>query len=245
MMTTNKIKNYKHLFFDLDNTLWDFEKNSHLAMKTTFESFNIGIQNVEYEAFFETYSRLNHLLWKEYRNNKISKKELIIKRFQQTFNEFHVSGIDPQKMNSFYLDEMPKQTHLKEGVKDLLQLLKKKQYKLYIITNGFVEVQQKKLENSGLIQFFTKIYISEKIKSPKPRHEIFEYAIKSANAKKTESLMIGDDWEADIIGAHQFGMDAVYLTTNRNCDVKMNTEKNTNGNKIYCINEIPGLLKFL
>ena len=109
---------------------------------------------------------------------------------------------------------MPKQRYLNEGALDILKYLKLKRYKLYIITNGFKEVQYKKLNSSGLMRFFEKVFVSEEVKTPKPGREIFEYAIKSANAKKSVSLMIGDDWDVDILGASNFGIDSVYYPKN-------------------------------
>ena len=117
-------------------------------------------------------------------------------------------------MNTLYLNEMPKQKILNDGVIDILNYLKKKRYHLNIITNGFREVQHEKIETSGLKPFFDKIFISEEIKSPKPEREIFEYSIKSANAKKSKSIMVGDDWEIDVLGALNCGIDAIHYQNN-------------------------------
>ncbi|MCD6355027.1 MAG: YjjG family noncanonical pyrimidine nucleotidase [Prolixibacteraceae bacterium] len=206
-------KKHTHLFFDLDNTLWDFKKNSEVAMYSTFVHFNLKLQHIAFDQFFEVYSKNNHRLWADYRHKKVGKKELIRKRFQQTFDELGIAKTDPEQMNTFYLHEMPKQNILIEGALETLDYLKSKKYLMFIITNGFMEVQYKKLKNSGLSPFFQKVFISEDIKAPKPNYEIFEYAIKSANAPKTKSLMIGDDWESDILGALNFGIDAIYLNT--------------------------------
>jgi putative hydrolase of the HAD superfamily len=179
-------------------------------MEITFTHFGIQNQNIDPDLFFEVYSRHNHNLWGEYREKKLGKKELTQRRFRQTFDELHIVNTDPVEMNSFYLGEMPKQIHLNDGCTDILTYLKNKKYKLYIITNGFREVQHQKLESSGLSYYFKKVFISEDVKIPKPGTGIFEYAIKSSNAKKTNSLMIGDDWDTDIKGAVNFGIDAVY-----------------------------------
>ena len=233
-------KRYNYIFFDLDNTLWDFDKNSYLAMQVVFERIGIQINGVDFEAFFETYSRHNHMLWDAYRNKAVTKKELTLKRFQNTLDELGITGIDAGQMNANYLREMPKQKKLLEGVPDVLDYLKRKKYQLFIITNGFKEVQVKKLINTGINSFFDKVYISEDVKSPKPSNEIFEYAIKSSNAKKSQSIMVGDDWETDVLGATRFGIDSVYL------------EKQSNGNssfvarqKVYRITKICDLTKIL
>ena len=208
-MKMNKL--YTHLFFDLDNTLWDFDTNAREAMYLTFMMKNINKKNVDFNTFFEVYSRHNHTLWLDYRNQLIAKKELIIERFRRTFEELNITGIDPEETNTIYLDFMPGQNQLKDGVLETLCDLKRKNYSMFIITNGFKEVQHKKLENSGLRPFFQKVFISEEIKIAKPGYGIFEYAVKSANAPKTKSLMIGDDWETDIVGAASFGIDSVYI----------------------------------
>jgi putative hydrolase of the HAD superfamily len=125
--------------------------------------------------------------------------------------------IDADEMNALYLSEMPKQKVLNEGVIDILNYLTKKRYHLNIITNGFKEVQRKKIETSGLKPYFDKIFISEEIKFPKPERGIFEYSIKSANALKNKSIMVGDDWDVDVLGAINFGIDAVHYKKNTEC----------------------------
>jgi len=205
-------KKYTHIFFDLDNTLWDFKSNSRLAMQKTFKHFQLENQHLVFDEFFEVYSRHNQMLWEAYRRKQVNKKDLIQLRFTDTFKELNAEGIDSEKINAFYFDEMPKQKALYPGVMETLLYLKEKRYHLFIITNGFKDVQHKKIQSSGLKPFFQRIFTSEEIKTPKPGKEIFEYAIKSTNAKKTESIMIGDDWDVDILGAGNFGIDSVYVS---------------------------------
>ena len=204
-------KKYSHLFFDLDNTLWDFEKNSYDAMFVVFNKLKMNSFDIGVNHFFDVYSKNNRFCWQEYRLGKLAKKELVVLRFKRTFEELKISGIEPMHMNSLYLEYMPNCKNLVKGAFEILEYLKGKGYSLYIITNGFSEVQHRKLEISGINKFFTKIFISEDIKAPKPSKKIFEHAIKSSNAKKTSSIMIGDDVEADIRGAVEYGIDAVYL----------------------------------
>ena len=206
-------KKYTHVFFDLDNTLWNFEKNSQNAMFVAFHHFKLD-NDTTFDLFFQIYTKHNHALWEGYRKKTVIKTELTRLRFQDTFDELNLIGVDAFEMNAFYLNEMPKQKELNEGVIEILDYLKKKRYHLYIITNGFKEVQLKKMETSGLKPYFEKIFISEDIKSPKPKREIFEYAIKSANAKKINSIMIGDDWDVDVMGAVNYGIDAVHYDKN-------------------------------
>ncbi len=179
-------------------------------MKSAFRLLKLDNGDVSFEEFYAAYSRHNKDLWDAYRKNQVKKKELTFQRFQFTFDDLNISGIDANKMNELYLHEMPKQNQLVDGTLELLNILKTKNYKLFIITNGFKEVQYKKLQSSGLESYFTKVFISEEVRTPKPSREIFEYALKSANAKKSRSLMIGDDWEVDVLGALRFGMDAVH-----------------------------------
>lgn len=205
------VKKYTHLFFDLDNTLWDFKRNSRGAMQVAFEKCGLKTKGHDFNSFFEQYSKYNKQLWTAYRKNEIRKKELTSQRFLLTFNHLQIRGVDALKMNDCYLKEMPKQNILLDGTFELLDYLKQKNYRLFIITNGFKEVQYKKLETSGLLPYFEKVFISEEIKCPKPGRQIFEHAIKSGNAPKNRSLMIGDDFDVDVMGALNFGIDAVYF----------------------------------
>lgn len=231
-------KKYTHLFFDLDNTLWDFKKNSQIAMLATFKHFKIGVLKIRFEDFFEVYLKHNHALWESYRKKEVGKKELIRRRFEATFLELGIEGIDTNRMNASYLNEMPKQKTLYPGVIETLEYLKMKRYQMFIITNGFKEVQHKKLESSGLNPFFEKVFTSEEIKTPKPGREIFEYAVTSVNAKKSNSLMIGDDWEVDVIGATNFGIDAVYIGNKENSKSKNEYLTSLNKSIIFCFTNI-------
>ncbi|PIF05293.1 MAG: noncanonical pyrimidine nucleotidase, YjjG family [Draconibacterium sp.] len=236
---------YTHIFFDLDNTLWDFEKNSYLALKRIFSQY-FPETTIAYDDFFEVYSKHNKQLWENYKNRQISKDNLVHSRFQRTFDELGLLDTDPLEMNSSYLSEMAKQKKLVDGAYEILDYLWLKKYQLFIITNGFEEVQIKKLKNTGIIGFFTKIFISEKVKVPKPGREIFEYAIKSANARKRKSLMIGDDFNSDIIGAVEFGMDAVYFANNGFSQQQREIIKNYgHGKKICTIEHLSSLKNIL
>lgn len=208
----NKMKKkYTHLFFDLDNTLWDFKNNSFRALQQTFIHFNLHLRDIAFGLFYDEYERNNKQLWEGYRSGSVRKKELTRLRFSQTLLKFQVDDISPDEMNRVYLTGMPRQNQLIDGALELLGYLKSKGCHLFILTNGFREVQYEKLEVAGLHQFFTRVFISEDVKAPKPSREIFEYAIKSANAKKRSSLMIGDDVEVDVAGALNVGMDAVWF----------------------------------
>ena len=238
-------KRYSHLFFDLDHTLWDFRTNSYYALEIAFRKFKVDRQYADYDKFFDVLTRFNDLLWDEYRKRKMNKEELKRLRFQQTFEHFGITGIDPLEINDLYLKEIPKQKVLVKGAADLLDYLKDKGYLMFIITNGFREIQHIKINNSGLDKYFTKVFISEDVKNPKPNSEIFEYAVKSSNAPKSGSLMIGDDWEVDIAGAVNFGIDAVYL--NDSAEYVENRQLNSlsGRKKIYHISKLSELKSLL
>ena len=237
-------KKYTHLFFDLDNTLWDFKTNSKLAMQITFARFELERKQIDFDTYYNVFEKHNHALWESYRKNEVDKKELIKRRFSDTFLELKVKGPEAEEINAFYLDEMAKQKILYPGVLELLRDLKEKQYRLNIITNGFKEVQNKKMEFSGLKEFFDKIFTSEEVKKPKPAREIFEHAIKSSNAKKEKSIMIGDDWDVDISGALNFGIDAIYIGNCLNNDF-VDKQNSIKANKnVYCFETIKKMHNF-
>lgn len=247
---------YDHLFFDLDNTLWDFTTNSRLAMKQTLEKKELIAGLPSFEAFFEVYEQINKALWIDYHSKKITKQTLIVERFARSFREFGLSGSDWNELNRQYLEDMALQTGLFRDTRETLSTLKERGYHMHIITNGFREVQRAKLFNCGLSGFFTKVFISEDIQTTKPHREIFEHALKSTNAPKKKSIMIGDSWETDIEGALAFGMDQI-MFLNKNLHgvpvrVKsMQMASDTpclhlkSSTKTYFIQEIPEILRIL
>lgn len=207
---------YRHLFFDLDNTLYDFSTNAYLAMKEAFIQIGLYEKLPSFDIYFEYYTSVNDELWSLYREKKISKDFLRIERFKRTLSKFYISPeISYTEIDDLYLKIMSTQTNLFPETIEVLQELKKRGYYLHIITNGFKEVQKEKLENTGLNKFVTNVFISEEIKSPKPSREIFEWSVKSSNARKRESLMIGDSWDSDIVGAKKFGIDQVFFNPER------------------------------
>ena len=204
------MKKYTHLFFDLDNTLWDFNANSYDALYITLKKMDLLDKIGNYDDYFANYHAVNERLWDLYRENKITKQVLRGLRFEESLELNHtpMPGIG-DLLNDAYLSEMPKQLKLVPGARIVLDYLHHK-YRMAIITNGFKEVQVDKLIQSGLKKYFDKVFISEEVGAQKPHKKIFEHAVKSMNAPKKKSLMIGDSWEADIIGARMFGMDQVY-----------------------------------
>lgn len=185
-------------------------------MKEAFINLGLYERLPSFDDFFSQYEKINEELWSLYREKNISKDNLRIERFKRSLDIFNIT---PQMLytdiDNLYLRIMSTQTNLFPETKEILEELKKRNYKLHIITNGFQEVQKDKINNTGLSQFITNVFISEEIKSPKPSREIFEWSVKSSNAKKKESLMIGDSWESDIIGAKKFGIDQVFFNPDK------------------------------
>lgn len=204
----NKKLIVKDIFFDLDHTLWDFDKNSMLAFKRVFKKFKITI---EFDAFLKIYEPINVKYWKKYREDKVSKENLRRGRLIDSFNFFDLiyttEKID--EIADAYIQELPFDNHLFEGALEILDYLILK-YKLHIITNGFEEVQHKKLKNSGIYHYFSTVTTSEEVGLKKPNPKVFLTALNKANSLPTQSVMIGDSLEADILGANNIGMQTIF-----------------------------------
>ena len=197
----------KHIFFDLDHTLWDFDKNSAL----TFEKiFKLNDLNIDLSAFLEVYVPINLQYWKLYREEKIDKKSLKFARLNDAFKalDLEVSARIIHKLSDDYITHLSTFNHLFPDTIALLEYLQPK-YTLHIITNGFKEVQHGKLNQSNIDHFFQTVTNSEMVGVKKPNPKIFKHALQMAKATAEESLMIGDNLEADIMGALNFGMDAI------------------------------------
>lgn len=203
---------YRHIFFDLDHTIWDFDKNAEEALHELYglhKLRDIGLSSAE--LFIKTYTRNNHALWADYHTGKISKHELREARFKKTFIDLgvHPDNI-PDGFEDAYVRLCPTKTNLFPHAHETLQYLGGK-YTLHLISNGFKESSEFKIGNTNIGGYFTHIIISETVGVNKPDKAIFEHALHLAGAKKEESLMIGDSLEADVYGALNCGMDAIYF----------------------------------
>lgn len=201
------------IFFDLDHTLWDFEKNSML----TFDKiFNEQILSIDLEQFIFYYNPINHDYWKKYRENKISQDELRYNRLADTFEQmkFKTTNSQIDQISEAYITYLSSFSHLFEGAIPLLEKLKSN-YNLHIITNGFEQVQNLKIKNSGLKTFFDFIFTAEKVGFKKPHPQIFIEALNQTKADPKKSLMIGDSLEADILGALTQGMHAIHFNSHQ------------------------------
>lgn len=204
---------YQHLFFDWDNTLWDFYANSSESFQDTFFSYKLD-SRISFEEFTNLYHYHNDRLWAQYREGKISKEHLRFERFVLTFNHFGIE--DREFMVRFaneYLFGTAKKKNLVPHAREVVEILSRN-CRLHIITNGFQEVQHEKIAFSGLASFFHTITTSDEAGALKPEPAIFELALSKAGAKKQESLMIGDDYVPDILGARSFGIDQVFYNPN-------------------------------
>ena len=204
---------YRHIFFDLDHTLWDFDTNSKNTMKEVFMHFQLDEKiGSNFNDFFEKYSVHNKQLWERYQKGFISTEELKWKRMWRTLLDFKVADEQLSKeMSALFLDILPSQQGMFPYAKEILHYLSEKQYKLHLITNGFEKTQRSKIKNSGIDHFFTHVITSESSMSMKPEKEIFEYAVNRAGTNFDSSVMIGDNLDADIAGAMNAGMDAIFV----------------------------------
>ncbi len=216
-----KINNINHIFFDLDHTLWDFDKNSALTFEKIFQINDI---RVNLDDFLEVYVPLNLQYWKLYREDKIDKQSLRFNRLDDAFKELEtkVKTRMIYKLSDDYIKYLCTFNHLFEGTIEILEYLKPK-YKLHIITNGFKEVQKGKLNNANIDHYFETVTNSEMVGVKKPNPKIFNHALEKAKTTAEKSIMIGDNYEADILGALQLGFEAIcfnYHNENLNNDVK-------------------------
>lgn len=226
-------KNKKHLFFDLDHTLWDFDRNSASAFDEIFKQHGFSFST---DDFLKHYIPRNQHYWKLYQVNQISHEDLRYYRLKDVFDILNVT-VSRELVNQLsedYITHLPNSNHLFEGAIEILEYLQPK-YELHIITNGFHFVQEKKLKNSNIEHFFKSVTNSEMAGQKKPHPTIFEFALSLAKANKEESLMIGDSWEADIEGALDFGMDAIFF----------NADNSSNKNGVLQVNHLLELKNIL
>jgi putative hydrolase of the HAD superfamily len=205
-------KQYKHLFFDLDHTLWDFDKNSEATLKQLYQEYDLKSMGIEdFDAMFAAYNVHNDKLWDRYRKGFIKRDELRWKRMWLMLLDFRVTDTAlAHELGVAYLEILPTQTLLLPHTKELLEHCKGR-YEMHLITNGFETTQRLKLQYSGIARYFTHLITSEKSNSMKPYKEIFDFALNAANADVEHSIMIGDAVDIDILGAIDAGWDSVYF----------------------------------
>ncbi len=214
---------YHHIFFDLDHTLWDFDANAKESLAELYVCFHLQEKLIiPFDAFYTTYLKHNTILWERFEKGYITSDELKWKRMWRSLLDFKIADEKLAKeMSGKFLEILPTKKKVFEYTFEILDYLVGKKYVLHLITNGFEKTQRSKLDNSQLSKYFTHVITSEISNSMKPQKEIFEYAIKKANTNKDESIMIGDNQNADITGALNAGMDAVFVNhIKANCSAK-------------------------
>ncbi|MFC4478319.1 YjjG family noncanonical pyrimidine nucleotidase [Flavobacterium chungangensis] len=205
--------NITDIFFDLDHTLWDFDKNSEMAFDRIFKT---KYQEIVTQDFIKEYIPINQECWRLYQNDKITHQELRYNRLKFSFDALNyvISEENILEIANDYIEFLTDNNYLFDGAIEVLEYLKPK-YKLHIITNGFAHVQEKKINNASLGGYFSTITNSELAGVKKPNSIIFDYALKLANTSKESSIMIGDDFEADVNGALNAGIDAIFFNEKR------------------------------
>ena len=216
-------KKYRHLFFDLDHTLWDFEANARVTLLELYQKMNLGQRGInDFDLFHKNYLAHNEKLWERYRNGYIKQEELRVKRMWLALLDFKIADeILAKEMSMQFLDLLPTRTILFPYALEILEYLTQRKYELHLITNGFEKTQHSKLKYSGLDKYFKEVITSEGSSSLKPNKEIFDFAFKKTGARRAESIMLGDSIDVDIIGAMNAGIDQVFINhLNIDIDVK-------------------------
>jgi len=230
------VKKYSTVFFDLDHTLWDFERNSGEALTDIFEDLRLHNYCIPApEPFIQNYKEHNHRCWEQYRKGEITKDDLRTVRFELALKDFDI--VDPHLamvIGDEYVSRSPYKRHLFPGTVEVLEHLYES-YQLLIITNGFEEVQHIKINESGLKKYFNTIITSERAGVKKPHPDIFHLALQEAKTVPESAIMIGDDAEADVAAAIAIGIDGILFDPHK---------KNTGGNfkVIHDLYELKNLL---
>ena len=208
---------HRNIFIDLDDTIWDFTANSHVSLEIMYRDLDIARIYPDYDAFSSAYYAKNSELWALYHHGKIEKDFLIIERYAHLLRTIGYNDIDnrlAQRMNEYYLDTLALQTQLVPYAIELLDYLTRRGYNLYILSNGFIEVQHKKLQSAGIEDYFERMVLSDEIGINKPDRRLFDYALEVTHSQAADTLMIGDNYDADILGAMQAGWGQIYFDRN-------------------------------
>ena len=207
---------YRNLFFDLDDTIWAFSRNAHDTFEEVYCKHMFDRYFDSFEHYYTLYKTRNAELWLEYGEGKITKEELNRQRFFYPLQSVGVNDEDlAERYSKDFFDIIPTKSGLMPHAKEVLEYLAPK-YNLYILSNGFRELQSRKMRSAGVGTYFKKVILSEDLGVMKPWPEIFNFALSATQSELRDSLMIGDSWEADITGAHGIGMhQAFYNVTDR------------------------------
>lgn len=227
-------RRFRHIFFDLDHTLWDFDKNSAEVLSHLYAHFNLQAL-FTLDDFIGKFKEVNRRLWDLYHMGQLAKDQIREDRFRLIFSELKARSLPPEDIAGKYLQLCPLRANTMPYAIETLRYLKQK-YSLHIITNGFEDVQQVKLKSAGLLEFFDHVITSESCGYIKPHENIFRYALNAASAKPAESVMIGDNYEIDVEGARKAGMKAIFYNPFRlDC-------KDGEADQIACLSELMEIL---
>ncbi|MBO5961022.1 MAG: YjjG family noncanonical pyrimidine nucleotidase [Paludibacteraceae bacterium] len=208
------LKTYSAVFIDWDDTLWDFHATAYIAMEKAYDTYDLQRYFHSFQHFYNLYEGRNRELWAEYAQGNITKDNLQRERFQYPFRMVNQEDDDlAGQVGNDFLELTIQQNKLITGAKELMAYLAQK-YPIIVLSNGFKEVQYRKIATSGLQEYITHVVLSEEVGVQKPNKLIFEYALKLINKKASEVMMIGDNMETDIMGAAEMGMDTIYLSKN-------------------------------
>jgi putative hydrolase of the HAD superfamily len=214
---------YRHIFFDLDHTLWDFDANAKESLDELYTYFQLESKFISpFECFYTSYLKHNEILWDRFEKGYITSEELKWRRMWRTLLDFKIGDeLLAKEMSAKFLEILPTKKRVFDYTFEILNYLKDRKYSIHIITNGFEQTQWLKLNNSQLAGYFTHVITSETSNSMKPQKEIFEYALKKTKGNIAECIMIGDNPNADILGALNAGMDNIFVNhINANYSVK-------------------------
>lgn len=229
------MKTYQHIFFDLDHTLWDFEKNSNETLWDLHQNY-LDREKVPFEIFIKTFHEVNANLWHLHDNNQITAQELREERFRRIFSVFDLHDAElAEHFGEQYIAQAPRKPHLLPETANVLAYLHQK-YPLYIVTNGFPEIQRIKMESSGILPYFKEIVTSAEAGCKKPDRKIFDYLVEKIGTTSSACVMIGDNLQTDILGATEAQIDTVFYNPKKIIHAtKVNYEVN-------CLSELKNIL---
>lgn len=200
-----------HILIDLDDTLWDFRRNSKIAMQEIYNDYELNKLYDSFESFYDVYTAKNHQLWEQYAKGEITKDYLSLERFLYPLRVVGAEDVElAKRLGEDFLHRTTLQTNLVDGAIETLEYLKSKGYTLSIISNGFIEVQYTKLRRSGLLPYFSNVFLSEEVGYQKPDIRFFQAVLDRLSATPAECLVIGDNLQTDIQGAQNANMRAIF-----------------------------------